>query len=474
MESVLLSYYKDMNLLNDWSQRHASSAKDVMLYAFKGTNGRSLSSIIDVFKMMEEVEGKDRRDWPVLESTGQEKHKQYTMRMLETKLYYRDTEGRFYKTKKGELYKDFITRNFDKSDQWAINYIFLLDSYFEETESYLINRSKDIFDLLGKSLPENYINDAIEEFMSNYNKIQSFTELAEHDLFFLLSFYDDEEFLKKYFEASEVDREQLRNYILDNYNKQAYSSCCLSRKFKPGGVYNISEFKDDVLILAISLDVYNGSRYDNYYFALSGTLGIIKKYLTTFSTTIVNNYLKDQEEVIEPILLNVCGIETTNEDPEGEEEKQLVDINDVTPEDGDEFDKPEKKVDDTTKTGRRYLDTVFNYRKNIARRMSNYTCELEQYKGCRYFTSKKTNHNYVEVHHFVPREFRNNYEYSIDVFANYITLCPHCHKMIHLATDRERIDAIRYIYNKRVKRLSDCGLHVELEDLMKYYHITNA
>ena len=135
------------------------------------------------------------------------------------------------------------------------------------------------------------------------------------------------------------------------------------------------------------------------------------------------------------------------------------------------IDIPEPRIDDTTIVGKQMLKNIFAIRKKIAREKSNYKCELEEYKGCRYFTSKTTNHNYVEVHHFVPREFRNNYENSIDVLANYITLCPHCHKMIHLATDRERIDAIRYIFNQRKDRLESCGLHVELKDLLNYYNI---
>lgn len=456
-----------MNRIAEWVQLHSSSKKSVMLYAFKGTNGRSLSSIVDVFKMMEEVEGKERKDWPIVETTGQEKHKQYPVRMLETKLYYRDTNGRFFKTKKGELYNDFIYRNFGEPEQWVINYIFLLDSYFEETEFYLTNRSKEIFDLLNKVLPSDYIYKSIKSLIANINDIRSFSDLIEYDLFYLLSFYNDGDFLKKYFESNELSKRALREYILENYTNHSYA-CCLSRKYKPGGVYNISEFKDDVLIFGISLDIYNGGKYDNYYFALSGILSIIKRYIH-FSADQVTSYLEDKTEIIEPILLNVCGADNAEDDLENEEETSIIEDTGSL---DDEYDRPEKKIDDTTKTGKKYLDSVFSYRKKIARRISNYTCELEQYKGCHYFTSKQTRHNYVEVHHFVPREFRNNYEYSIDVFANYITLCPQCHKMIHLATDRERIDAIRYIYNKRVKRLSNCGLNVELDDLMKYYHIT--
>ncbi len=112
-------------------------------------------------------------------------------------------------------------------------------------------------------------------------------------------------------------------------------------------------------------------------------------------------------------------------------------------------------------------------RKKIAREKFNYTCELEMLNGCRYFTSKTTKHNYIEVHHFIPREFRNNFENSVDVLANYITLCPHCHRMIHLATDRERVNIIRYIYNQRKDRLKNCGIEVEFEDLLNFYNVEN-
>ena len=164
-------------------------------------------------------------------------------------------------------------------------------------------------------------------------------------------------------------------------------------------------------------------------------------------------------------IYNVEELEDTEEAEEAE-----MDIPIVVPS-APTVDRPEPRIDDTTLIGRQQLKSIFAMRKKIAREKANFKCELEQYKGCRYFTSKTTRHNYVEVHHFIPREFRNNFENSVDVLANYITLCPHCHKMIHLATDRERIDVIRFIFNQRKDRLTACGLTIELEELFQYYNI---
>jgi hypothetical protein len=43
--------------------------------------------------------------------------------------------------------------------------------------------------------------------------------------------------------------------------------------------------------------------------------------------------------------------------------------------------------------------------------------------------------------------------------------------MIHLATDRERVDIIRFIYNQRKDRLEHCGLHIDFKDLLNFYNV---
>ena len=184
------------------------------------------------------------------------------------------------------------------------------------------------------------------------------------------------------------------------------------------------------------------------------------------------SFLIDNKNVFEPILMNVFKVEDID-DSEEETEEEIYDPRSINVDITYSGDRPEPRIDDTTIVGKQQLRTIFAMRKKIAREKSNYTCELEMLNGCRYFTSKTTKHNYIEVHHFVPREFRNNFENSVDVLANYITLCPHCHRMIHLATDRERVNIIRYIYNQRKDRLKNCGIEVEFEDLLNFYNVEN-
>lgn len=139
----------------------------------------------------------------------------------------------------------------------------------------------------------------------------------------------------------------------------------------------------------------------------------------------------------------------------------------------DTEDNPEDYIDETNIIGRQKIKTIFALKKKQARLLSNYTCALENMNNCKpiYFTAKANNRNYLELHHFIPQEFRNDFSHSIEVLANYLTLCPRCHRQIHLAVDRERKHLITSIYNERSNRLKMVGLQLDLKEIYKYYKI---
>lgn len=223
--------------------------------------------------------------------------------------------------------------------------------------------------------------------------------------------------------------------------------------------------KEDAKVYCLSI-LISKVKYSNFEQTIKAIIELYSQYFE-FDKEIVLQFSVENKNIIEPILMNIYNVEELEDEKEEiDQDSQTIDTTNI-----DLSDRPEPRIDDTTLEGKRMLKAIFTMRKKIAREKANYKCELEEYKGCKYFTSKSTNHNYVEVHHFIPREFRNSFENSVDVLANYITLCPHCHKMIHLAIDRERIDVIRYIYNRRKERLEACGLDVDLKEIMEYYNV---
>lgn len=77
----------------------------------------------------------------------------------------------------------------------------------------------------------------------------------------------------------------------------------------------------------------------------------------------------------------------------------------------------------------------------------------------------------AQIHHFIPREFSNDFEKSIEVIENYVSLCQSCHKLIHLGVDRERKMAINQLFKKREAALKSKGLNITLDKIKEYYGI---
>ena len=132
-----------------------------------------------------------------------------------------------------------------------------------------------------------------------------------------------------------------------------------------------------------------------------------------------------------------------------------------------------EKIDDTDMYAVEKYNRVSTVLKKLAKVNSNYRCELEDFYGCQYFTSKESHKNYVEVHHLIPRAVGNDFENSIEVVENYVTLCPHCHRLVHLGEDVERKPALHNLYLKRKELLHEKGLDISEKDLKDYYLIEN-
>lgn len=469
--NILLNYYLDKNSIEDWVEEFSSAAQKVIMYSFKGTNGRSLTNFYKKYEIFKEVEGIPRNEWPVSQNTGQQIHKQYTAPMKASRLFYEEN-GVYKQTAKGRVYEKFLREELNEDEKWFLNYMFLLDATFNNRDNYILSRSNEVYDILVQNTSELFVDSALSELFVNRNENISDKNIAFYDFLYLDTFFREPDFLRLYYSASESDRKELQKYVSQNLEEKN-RKCCICKKFiSPStstGNYTVNELIDDLKILMFSKE-FKKLRYSDFEETIKEILKLYDDYDVDSNKLL--EFLIDNKNVFEPILMNVFKVEDI-EDSEEDTEEEVYDPRTINVDINYSGDRPEPRIDDTTIVGKQQLRTIFAMRKKIAREKSNYTCELEMLNGCRYFTSKTTRHNYIEVHHFVPREFRNNFENSVDVLANYITLCPHCHRMIHLATDRERVNIIRFIYNQRKDRLRNCGIEVEFEDLLNFYNIEN-
>lgn len=97
----------------------------------------------------------------------------------------------------------------------------------------------------------------------------------------------------------------------------------------------------------------------------------------------------------------------------------------------------------------------------------DYTCEIDS--SHKYFICDRTKKNYVEAHHLIPMEFQHEFDVSLDVEANIVSLCPVCHKKLHHSTFEEKKQLLKEIYNHRKERLQKCDIEINLKQIYSYY-----
>lgn len=105
---------------------------------------------------------------------------------------------------------------------------------------------------------------------------------------------------------------------------------------------------------------------------------------------------------------------------------------------------------------------------------SEYKCAMDEHH-----TTFKTNKGipYMEGHHLIPCTYLNAQYFwktmgrNIDCTDNIICLCPTCHRKIHYASNKEKEDMIKYLYEKKKDRFNEIGLKISLQELLKLYNI---
>lgn len=95
---------------------------------------------------------------------------------------------------------------------------------------------------------------------------------------------------------------------------------------------------------------------------------------------------------------------------------------------------------------------------------SNFTCDIDQ--NHKTFVALKNNKTFVEAHHFIPMKFQSDFKVPLDCVENVISLCPNCHRGIHLGIIDHKRKLIDSIYTKR-----GSINNFKIEDLYSFYNL---
>jgi len=98
---------------------------------------------------------------------------------------------------------------------------------------------------------------------------------------------------------------------------------------------------------------------------------------------------------------------------------------------------------------------------------AGYECEVNV--DHRTFIVKSNGKPYMEGHHALPLKYQDNFDMSLDVYANIVCLCPICHRFLHYGIDSEKKDVMDKIYFERADRVAASGIRIskgEFEELV--------
>lgn len=96
---------------------------------------------------------------------------------------------------------------------------------------------------------------------------------------------------------------------------------------------------------------------------------------------------------------------------------------------------------------------------------AQYMCEYN--KNHESFIRKNDGVRYTEAHHLIPMAYQGDFEYSIDIEENIVSLCSNCHNEIHYGANAEAL--ITKLYNERKEYLKKKKIDISLEKLLSYY-----
>lgn len=462
----LLNMYKALCKNARWYDAYCSTGEksNGKILCFLNTNYRNLWVFEAGYNVFKQIENIGRDQWIHNENHGEEKEKQHTVNMLRSKIFSR-AANKYYRNKKGLAFRDILNGGFSRQDRWIMIYLTILNGYFAGIPNYIRVRMNEIIKIMeDRGISKTQYICLLKDFIEQCDLRTK--DMYTHDYLYYDTFYknfEDIDFLSIYINSSEAEKNELKQYVQmqpKGRRTTKKETCTISYKYKATGSYVKSTLIDNAKIQYFSLILLDKS-YKNYEDFFKYALLQYNEIYKGINIAKIFEFIKKHQEVYKLIYEEIFDkIQYSLNFREDKEVKETeVNLN--------------EKIDDTDVNSVDKYNKVSTVLKKLAKTNSNYRCELEDFYDCQYFTSRESHKNYVEVHHLIPRAVGNDFENSIEIIENYVTLCPHCHRLIHLGEDVERKPALHNLYIRRKEALREKGLDISEKELKEYYLIEN-
>lgn len=104
-------------------------------------------------------------------------------------------------------------------------------------------------------------------------------------------------------------------------------------------------------------------------------------------------------------------------------------------------------------------------------KQQNYKCQLDS-SHVTFLTPSKL--PYMEKHHLISMKYYEQFENDLDDIRNIVSLCPNCHRKIHLGNKAEIGRMLEILYKQQIDGLNQASLGIGLADLKAKYGVPAA
>lgn len=64
---------------------------------------------------------------------------------------------------------------------------------------------------------------------------------------------------------------------------------------------------------------------------------------------------------------------------------------------------------------------------------------------------------------------QDEFQYDLDQLENMVSLCPLCHRLIHLGRDEDKETLLKKLFDQRKDQLKRIGIEITFSDLKEIY-----
>lgn len=293
---TILEYYIEKQKDSNWYKNFQSIGDKYhgKTFDFINTNFRKLNSFcsqLDIFRIQD---GKKRDEWSTMDC-GQETDKHRIVNLKNAGLI-TCNNNRYYITDKGhEILRINDSEELNDREKWLLVLMLLSDYKTDKRDMDVIYTAINLAETLSS---HGVRRQDLITLLSSARSVADKNELFKNDVFWLITFYTDKDFVDLYLQSSDDEKKKLyMHVIVCSRNKD--SKDCIAHKFVSSGAYSARTFNEDinVLLCVLVIAALEGDSWGPFLKLIT------RLYVSTNSNNIIN-FMNDKKTMYDEVYKN--------------------------------------------------------------------------------------------------------------------------------------------------------------------------